>query len=103
MNNKEIDKIVSEKVCARLEALRNQGADALRALPSEDVEELEISGKKLNFCTYRDQLENNETLIIVQCKNTRYLGYGHMFAEGLVVSSSGDIRNAEEKLMWEYV
>jgi hypothetical protein len=44
MNNKEIDKFVSEKVHARLEALRNQGADALRALPPEDVEELEVCG-----------------------------------------------------------
>ena len=103
MKNEEINKIVSEKVHITIEALKNKEAQELRELPAETIEELEIADKKLTFCVYRDKLKNNETLIIAQCKNTRFLGYGKMFAEGIVINESGAIREAEEELMWEYV
>jgi hypothetical protein len=103
MKNEEIDKLVSEKVHSTIESLKSKGARSLRELPAESIEELEVGDKKLTFCVYRDQLQNSETLIIAQCKNTRFLGYGKMFAEGIVVNEAGNIRDAEEKLLWEYV
>ncbi len=72
-------------------------------MPSEHLENLDVGGKTLKLGTYRDPLPTGETLIIVQCKNERFLGYGNMIAEGVVVDKSGRKRPAEQELMWEYV
>ena len=52
---------------------------------------------------YRNLIQNGEVLIVVQCKNTRYFGFGYMFAKDLVIDASGQLREAEKELMWEYV
>ncbi|SFC05561.1 hypothetical protein SAMN05660479_01004 [Microbulbifer thermotolerans] len=77
--------------------------EEIKNLPPESVEDIKIGSKRLTICTYKDELPNGEILVIVQCKNTRFLGYGNMFAEGFVVSESSEKRKAEEILMWEYV
>ena len=102
MKNDEIDEIVSRKVAARLKELQSLSASELRELPSYSAEYFEIGGKQQELGVYRETTPNGEMLIVVQCKNTRFLGFGYMFAEGFVVNSEGQLRVAEEELMWEY-
>jgi len=103
MKNKEIDDIVFEKVISRIEEIKKFSVEVLLSLPPINLEQIEVGGKTLDFCTYRDLLANGETLIIVQCKNTRFLGYGKMFAKGLVIDANKAVRDAEQELTWEYV
>ena len=103
MKNSDIDALVLDEVRNRIRDLRGLDAQDLRTLPRESVENLCFGGKSLTVCTYRDPLKNGECLVIVQCKNTRFFGYGKMMAEGIVVGESGEKRNAEEELLWEYV
>ena len=103
MKNDEIDKVISERVNRRMEELRSLSPDELRKLPPYAEEHFEVGGKPQVLGVYRDPIENGEVLIVVQCKNTRYLGFGYMVAKGFVVNVSGQLREAEEKLMWEYV
>ena len=103
MRNREIDKAVLEEVQARIRRFMETDATELLSLPSESVEDLKVGGKSLKLWTFRDPLPDGENLIIVQCKNDRFLGYGVMLAEGIVVDENGRKRPAEQELMWEYV
>lgn len=103
MKNDEIDKLISERVKLRVDELQQLSANELRELPTYSEERFEVGGKHQVLGVHRDLLENGEVLIVVQCKNTRYLGFGYMAAKGFVVSASGQLREAEDKLMWEYV
>ncbi len=102
MKNDDIDKVVSEKVSLRLKELKSLNPNELHELPSYEGEHFEIGGKQQELGVYRVATPSDETLIVVQCKNTHFLGFGCMFAEGFVVNSSGQLREAEEELMWDY-
>lgn len=102
MKNDEIDEAISQKVDARLKELKSHSAEELRELPSYMAEKFEVGDKLQELGVYRDSKENDETLIVVQCKNTRFLSFGYMFAEGFVINSAGQFREAEEVLMYEY-
>jgi hypothetical protein len=102
MKNDEIDEVISQKVDARLNELKSCSAEELRELPFYTPEKFEVGGKPQELGVYRDSKENGETLIVVQCKNTRFLGFGYMFAEGFVINSVGQFCEAEEELMYEY-
>ena len=102
MNNDDIDEVISKKVDARLKELKSLPVNELLELPFYTPEKFEVGGKNQELGVYRDTKENGETLIVVQCKNTRFLGFGYMFAEGFVINSAGEFREAEEELMYEY-
>ena len=103
MNNDDIDQVISERVNLRIEELRALSPEEQRNLPTYTEERFEVGGKAQVLGIYRDTTSRGEVLIVVQCKNTRILGIGYMYAKGFVVNESGQIREAEEELMWDYM
>ena len=102
MNNKEIDKIVSEKVSTKISELKRQSAKELMSLPRYTAIKFETGGKGQELGIWHETTESGDSLIVAQCKNTHFLGIGNMYAEGLLVNSLGNIEPAPEELMWEY-
>lgn len=98
------------RVVAVVEYLKLLQAPVLRALPKVATESQRIDGRLAYLTTYREELDKQRTLVVVQ-------GYlptwwlptyissgqiGHIVAEGLVVSPEGQITDAENSLMWEF-
>jgi len=76
---------------------------ALRTLPSYSEEQFDANGKTQRLGIYRETKSNGETLIAVQCKNTHFLGFGKMYAEGFVVDNLDQHREANEEDLWQYL
>jgi hypothetical protein len=100
MKNDEIDNVVFEKIIQKKQALMMLDKEDIFKLPAVTMEEIKVEDKILNMCIYNDSLSNDESLIVVQCKNTRFWRYGNIFAEGFVINRLGEKREAEKKLMW---
>ncbi len=102
MKNKEIDREVLRSVALRSQELRKHSIKELTSLPGYTSEKIDIEGNSQELGIYHQKIENGESLIVVQCKNTLFLGIGKMYSKGFVISPSGEIRDAEEELMWEF-
>jgi len=98
------------RILARLDRLRTLSAGEIEALPPDQSEEERIDGQVVVLTTYRDALPSGESLLVVQgflpsWRFPTYIGpagIGHMFAEGIVARSSGQIHDAEEELLWQF-
>ena len=97
-----MDRLVSEKVSARLKELWEMNSAALRILPLYSEEQFDTNGKTQRLGIFRDTKSNGETLMVVQCKNTYFLGFGRMYVEGFVVDKSDQHREANEEDLWKY-
>lgn len=102
------------ELCARLTeriaALRTQPAARLRELAPVNVEREKLGEREAVLITYRDELAGGSFLVAVQgfvpsWRFPKYFGgagIGHMYAEGLVVSSEGVVSLANEQLLWQF-
>ena len=99
---KPIDKAILDKVTQRKQELMKNSPDELRKLPLYTSEPFTACGKLQEFSVWHDKTSKGEDLFVTQCKRTIFLGFGNMFAEGFVLNSSGQTRDAEEELMWDY-
>jgi hypothetical protein len=105
---------IQEKACeaidARLENWRNRLPADLAAVPSELHEEERVEGHWITFGTYKHQLDGGVTLVVFQAlvhtwARPTFLSMGavgRMYAEGLVVSASGEVTRATDSVMWPY-
>ncbi len=99
---KPIDQAIYEKVTRRKNQLMVLAPDQLRLLPEYSPEEFTACGKKQGLGIWHHKAPLHEDIFVVQCKRYILFGYGHMFAEGFVLDSSNNIREAEEDLLWDY-
>lgn len=99
---KQIDQEIYDKVRSRKLELMMSNPTELRKLPLWTPEPFSACGKSQIFGVYHDTTSEGEDLFVTQCKRHVFLGYGHMFAEGFVLDSSDQTRDAEEELMWDY-
>jgi hypothetical protein len=103
VKNNRIDEIVLSRLLEKKNELMKLNLDTLLRLPPLVVANEVIEGKSLEFITYREELSDDKLLIVVQCKNTRFWRYGHIFAEGFTVDKFGETQDANEKHMWAYL
>lgn len=105
---------VQAKACEALDArlegwLARLPAD-LSAIPVEAYEEELVDGHRITFGTHRRMLGTGDTIVVLQAlvhtwARPTYLALGsigRIYAEGLVVSSTGGVQRAPESLMWEF-
>jgi len=101
-----IDLKIADVVKSRKETLRTRDAQTLRALPSYSSEELSIENRTFTIGIYRETISPDENLIVVQCYNQKskflWMTAGTMHAEGFVIQADGSLREAEDKLLWDY-
>lgn len=103
---KDIDNSLSEVVKSRLAALRSLDLKTLRALPQYSSEVISIEDRTFSLGIYHELLDTGDDLIVVQCYNQKskflWMTAGTMHAQGFVVQTDENIRDAEEKLLWDY-
>lgn len=99
---KPIDQEIYDKVISRKQELMKTDPKELRELPLWTTEPFSACGKEQVFGVWHDKTPKGEDIFVTQCKRTIFLGFGHMFAEGFVLNSSDEVRDAEEELMWDY-
>lgn len=93
-----------EAIGARLENWRNRLPADLAALPNELHEEERVEGHWITFGTYKHQLDGGATLVVFPAlvhtwARPTFLSIGavgRMYAEGLVVSASGEVKGATD-------
>ena len=98
------------RIVARISVIRTLSPEYLVVIPMLRSEEERIEGSPVHLNTYRDQLPGGEHLIVVQgflpsWRFPNYIGtsgVGHMYAEGVVVAPTGQVREAEEDYLWEF-
>jgi len=98
----KVDDKILEIVHSRILDLKKLDLGDLLNLPPYAEEEIEALGKLENLGVWHTPTQTGEDLIVAQCKNTKFLGAGTMVAVGFVVSKTGEIRDAEDELMWDY-
>ena len=95
---------------AKLATLQVEPAERLRSLEPTNAEHVRLSDREGILQTYRDDLGDGSCLIVIQgfvasWRFPRYFGgagVGHMYAEGVVVSTGGTVVPADEKYLWEF-
>lgn len=99
-----------EAIDARLENWRKRLPADLSALPSELHEEERVEGHWITFSTYRHPLDSGGTLVVFQAlvhtwARPTFLSVGavgRIYAEGLLVSTGGEVKRAPDEMMWAY-
>jgi hypothetical protein len=99
---KPIDQTISDRVMSNKKELMQACPASLRQLPLYTPEEFVACGKPQELGVWHDKTDKGEDIVVVQCKRQILWGYGHMFAEGFVLDATDKVRDAEEKLMWDY-
>ena len=101
---------VCRELLRRLDAIALRVASELETIPIEWHEEATVRGRSVSFSLHKKILDSGDTLVVMQsfAPSWRWPTYfsvkaiGHVFAEGLLVSSQGNVRSAEDKLLWAY-
>jgi hypothetical protein len=82
----------------------------LTAIPAELFEERLVEGRPVTFGMFRFEPNSQETLVVCQAlihtwSRPTFLSVGavgRMYAEGLLVNSSGDVEAAPDEFMWQF-
>jgi hypothetical protein len=101
---------VCEHVLFKLENLKGLSYQQLSSFPEEETEMREIDGKVAAFSTYKEILNEEKILVVVQAfyPTWRFPNYfslnsiGKLFAEALVITKSGQFEEAPENLLYKY-
>ena len=99
-----------DRVLARIEQLRLLSREQLFALAPEEHEDCHIVGREVSLSVYRDEISGGSVLVVVQAfvatwRRPTFLslsGPGHIVAEGLLITPSGEITDAVDEQMWRY-
>ena len=98
------------RLAGRLERLRSLGPEMLAKLPPVLTDRERINNRVVRFNTYRDKLESDDALIVVQgflhsWRFPTYIGsagVGYMYAEGILLRADGRVIEPDEQLLWFY-
>jgi hypothetical protein len=102
--------MVCQVIDIRLERWRRRLPADLAAVPIEVYEEEQVEGHAISFGTHRHALETGDTLVVFQAlvhtwARPTFLSLsavGRIYAEGLLVSPSGNVERAPDKMMWPF-
>ena len=105
-----IQKMACEAINARMESWRPRLPSDLSAVPAEFHETHVVDGRVITFGTYKEQLPSGGWLVVFQAlvrtwSRPTLLSFGavgRLYAEGLVVSTTGTVEVAPDELMWGY-
>jgi len=94
----------------RLNILKNRTHSQLLEYKEADEDEEWVENKLIQYAIYKEEIENNSLLFVVQgfihtYKWPTYFSFkaiGHIAAEGIVVDSEGNITEAESDYLWGY-
>lgn len=97
-------------VLMKLESLKQLPVETLRGLPSTSEEKKIVAKKTLIIRTYNTSIEGGAALVIVQAFLPTLFcptyfstsGVGKIFAEALLITPAGDVKDAQDELLWEY-
>ena len=105
---------VEERVCdtihERLANWRSRLPADVAAVPTESFEEQIVEGYHVTFGTYKLGASAGGTLIVCQALLHTWSGptflsigaVGRMYAEGLLVTSDGNVESASDDLLWQF-
>ena len=99
---KAIDQEIFNKVASRKSELMLLPPAQLRSFPEYSDESFSACGTAQVLGIWHHKVSLDQDIFVVQCKRYIFFGYGHMFAQGFVLDSSDNLREAEEELMWDY-
>ena len=99
-----------EAIDVRLQSWLTRLPADLAAVPVEAYEDVLVEGHIITFGTYKHALESGETLVVFQAlvhtwARPTFLSLGavgRMYAEGLIVSETGSVQRAPDKVMWAF-
>jgi hypothetical protein len=105
---------VVRQACAelekRLQHYQALGYTGLASVARDHAEVVELESGAAHFFMHKVDLSLSETLLVLGAAVPTFWlptyislhGVGHLVAEGLIFSSSGDVREAPNEIMWEY-
>ena len=101
---------ICDELLARLGMLRKRLPNAGFQLPAYADEVQSILGRDVRFETIREDLSDQDVLVVVRAfvhswRRPTWVslsGVGHMFAEGLLVKSNGQVVDAPDEVMWDF-
>ena len=99
-----------QRILDRLETLRLLTPKALLALPEEETEIEYVQQTPVSFTTFREELDSGDSLVVVQgffpsWRFPRYFcrqGVGHVYADGFVLETGGNLCEASDEQLWLY-
>jgi hypothetical protein len=82
----------------------------LRAVPENHELELHAQGRLISASVHRHALPSGDALVVWTAfvhtwSRPTYLSLGavgRLFAEGLIITRSGDVQDAPDEVMWEF-
>lgn len=95
---------------ANRESWRSRLPGDLAAVPEEQLETGVLGDYRVTLGTYKVALDNGDTVVAFQAlvhtwSRPTFLSFGaigRVYAEGLLVSSSGSVGDAPDDLMWQF-
>lgn len=102
--------LVCENLIFRLENASKLSFLQLSSFSEQTIEHVLLGEKEVSFTTYKEQIDSQNILIVVQgffhtLKFPNYFsfgGIGRIFVEGIVINSENKVTNAPEQLLWKY-
>lgn len=101
---------VCEHLLFKLDNLKSLSFPQLSLFPEVENEKREIEGKIAAFSTYKEVISEDKILVVVQAYYPTWRfpnhfslnGVGKIFAEALVVTSSGQLEKPADSLLYKY-
>jgi hypothetical protein len=105
-----IQQMACEAIDARLLEWRASLPGDLGSVPTEHYEVERVEGHWVTFGTFKRPLDENRTLVVCSAlvhtwSRPTFISIGavgRMYAEGLIISSLGDVSPAPDELMWVF-
>lgn len=106
----DIDESICRELLKRLTSLRSENAAVLGALPLYVEELCQVGDRDIRFETIREPVSQQDFLIVVRAFLSTwrrptwlsFAGVGRLYADGIIVRSSGSIEDAPDELMWGF-
>jgi hypothetical protein len=106
----QLRRAICDELLARLGILRKRLSNACFQLPAYADEVQTIQGREVRFETIHEDLPDQNMLVVVRAfvhswRRPTWVslsGVGHMFAEGLLVKSNGQVADAPDEVMWDF-
>lgn len=99
--NSTFDNELDALLKKHIDSLKSQPVAQLRALPDMSDNEVKVQGKNISVMTWRENLPNKAVFIIGHISwQTSF--WGHSKANGFVIESEGQIRDATSQEWNEY-
>lgn len=102
--SEELTRAIAGRVEERKRELMAMSPAELRGLPEHTPETFVApGGRSFEMAVWHVRTEQGEDLFAVQCLRTGILGFNRMFADGFVLQADGATREAEDRLLWQFL